>query len=1167
MHPFRFVIWRSGCIILALTTFALFAAEESTPPASTKSASDRAEIAQILADCDAARARNEIKTARDLAEKALTVSRRLPPGDPAFVRVALRVRGLWCEYYLAQRNTKGALASADEAIRIVQLYVRDEKQLEAEARRWSGYAVALATQSLPVGDPLRVHAEIREAEIQCWLALRVGDPARARAPAERGVDLARPHLKPGDPTRVARLLDLAYVRLLANDRPAALPVAEEAANEARLQPSGNEVSGVSAALIAATVHASTETPDAEALSRDLNAVAAFFPRNGDGRETLARVFLPRFVWEPLREIARTEAEKGDSQNDEARFRQRLDKIDAALRSAHLDNSETRLGRLALARFQWEGRRITAAENTLDALDVDARASTKAPGLVAPYWNLKGLIAAERFDLEQARTAFETSLALYRQAKSADEADPLNGLGLLLLRQGDFEAARGPLRAAVEINTRRGASISPLNRVTALLNLAAATAKAPEAETLRRQALTIAQSATPPSPYAVHLCRNALGHGFYQRGQIAEARLEFQRAREIAVAAFGPGHFHTAESEVNLGWMALAANRPAEARDLFRAALASFRATRGTDDPRTAEALTYLALALAGSGEEAESRRLLEEAIGLRERYLRRIFRSSLSERDRLALVQELRVHPESSTWPGALDTYLQLGPQLKIPVEDQYRHILTWKGVISRHAPPRAADLEADPKVTAIASQREAAVRRLRDAVLHDPRGEAVVKLEAEVDTLERSLRAVSPRFRSGGDTSSDATPEALAAALPKGSALLDIIKVRRHLSVQGGQGPSAGLVYIAMLLRPDRPLTRVDLGDAETLDASVNSFRNMIEANDDYDDPAAVLSQRLREPLAPHLADVKTLAIAADGLLHRLPFAAVPGARPGTFWIDELLFVTVVSSQSLLNRDSGHDSKRSGALLIGGVDYGPADAAPNANDRGAKSTRGMLSKSWSKLDGTLKEAEDVAAAFRKAFPEEKPVEVLSGSAPRKRLLQATLPKRRFVHLATHGIYDLADDLGDSFATVGASTAFGSCIVLAGANLGDPDSYLTAEEMGELDLRGVDLFVLSACQSGLGRVREGQGMIGLLSALDRAGAHRVLCSLWSVDDRATQVVMQSFYRHLWASGTSESAAEALRSAQRELIAGNPGETEKPYAHPYFWAPFFLTGDGNALPMR
>jgi CHAT domain-containing protein len=132
--------------------------------------------------------------------------------------------------------------------------------------------------------------------------------------------------------------------------------------------------------------------------------------------------------------------------------------------------------------------------------------------------------------------------------------------------------------------------------------------------------------------------------------------------------------------------------------------------------------------------------------------------------------------------------------------------------------------------------------------------------------------------------------------------------------------------------------------------------------------------------------------------------------------------------------------------------------------------------------------------------------------------------------------------------------------VCAGANAPAPegreDGLLTAEEVGWLDLSRVELVVLSACETGLGESRSGEGLIGLRRAFRTAGAKTVISALWSVKDDSTSELMQDFYEKLWLEGLGK--AEALRQAQLAMLDKNRAETGD--ALPSTWGAFVLSGD-------
>lgn len=176
------------------------------------------------------------------------------------------------------------------------------------------------------------------------------------------------------------------------------------------------------------------------------------------------------------------------------------------------------------------------------------------------------------------------------------------------------------------------------------------------------------------------------------------------------------------------------------------------------------------------------------------------------------------------------------------------------------------------------------------------------------------------------------------------------------------------------------------------------------------------------------------------------------------------------------------------------------------------------------------------------------------------------------LHVATHGFYytkEEADNaryqfmLLDNIASVEDKALTRSGLLLSGANhiLEDhiipdnvEDGILTAKEIAEVDLRGLDLVVLSACQTGLGDIAQGEGVFGLQRGFKKAGANTILMSLWKVDDEATEILMTQFYKN-WLSGQSKH--QSLLNAQKNLREYRNANGEQCYNSPKYWAAFIL----------
>jgi len=142
------------------------------------------------------------------------------------------------------------------------------------------------------------------------------------------------------------------------------------------------------------------------------------------------------------------------------------------------------------------------------------------------------------------------------------------------------------------------------------------------------------------------------------------------------------------------------------------------------------------------------------------------------------------------------------------------------------------------------------------------------------------------------------------------------------------------------------------------------------------------------------------------------------------------------------------------------------------------------------------------------------------------------------VHVATHGLLD-------------AERPQFTGVVLSLVGNKDNDGFLRTDEIFNLRM-GAPLVMLSACETGLGKEKRGEGVIGLTRAFMYAGAPTVGVSLWSVADKSTAELMTDFYRRLLGSASSSSAA--MRAAQLGLISG------KKYSGPFYWAPFVIEGD-------
>lgn len=444
----------------------------------------------------------------------------------------------------------------------------------------------------------------------------------------------------------------------------------------------------------------------------------------------------------------------------------------------------------------------------------------------------------------------------------------------------------------------------------------------------------------------------------------------------------------------------------------------------------------------------------------------------------------------------------------------------------------------------------------------------------------------------------------AVRAALPADAVLVDYLEYTHYRGPDNHRGRLQQEKRLAaFVVRPDRDPVFVPLGPAAAVEKAVTEWRVALADRGREpvaDRAAAAVARLVWAPLQPHLGSASTVLVAPDGPVCFLSFAALPGRAPGTYLLEDYTLGYLPSGRAAL--DLGRpvaDRGGRGLLAVGGIEYGGRPAGGNAVAR----LRGMSPAAavWKDLPCTEAEAEGVADRFGRAYREE-PVERLGSRTAGARQFARALDRHwRCVHFAGHGFFADPDTDVSLFAGRAGKDAPGRAAVhrewqvfgrnqlllsgLVFARTDDPgDGLLTAEEVAGFDLRGTDLVVLSACETGLGGSAGGEGVLGLQRAFLGAGAGCMVTSLWKVNDAATSVLMDEFYANLLDKKLSKW--EALRQAQL-VVLRDLGRVRKRDAElsrglkvgttldlppadgpagdrtrPSLWAAFVVSGDGR-----
>jgi CHAT domain-containing protein len=495
--------------------------------------------------------------------------------------------------------------------------------------------------------------------------------------------------------------------------------------------------------------------------------------------------------------------------------------------------------------------------------------------------------------------------------------------------------------------------------------------------------------------------------------------------------------------------------------------------------------------------------------------------------------------------------------------------------------------LSANPKTRQAANELQAITRRI--AALSGssrPAREQLQELTLEQERLEAKLSGLSAEARAAFEDLVP-SPETLAKSLPEGVVLVDYLFHWRSGIVYRDGRQNWVRHLVAFVSRRGKAVARIDLGPAERIEVAVGLWRKALIAREDGQAEGAAVKRFIWSPLEEHTRGAKALLVSPNEALATVPFAALPGKKPGTYLIEDVALAVVPVPQLLLEMLKRPDKAKRfkpSLLVVGDVDYDRGGPAPkvDAGDRGAPLG---VRRDWGRLGDTSAEVAAVSRSFLGLFEGGTVTDISKGKATKARVREA-LAKVRYAHLATHAFFaqegimsalggEKMDGLFGRGGVTGWHPLLLSGVVLAGANRepkeGEEDGILTALEVSEMELPKLELVVLSACETGLGKSAGGEGILGLQRAFAVAGARTVVASLWQVDDRATRALMSDFYAAAWDTEKVISRAEALRQAQLKMLKDGaarggivklkpPRGKPTPRLPPYYWAGFVLSGD-------
>jgi CHAT domain-containing protein/Tfp pilus assembly protein PilF len=717
------------------------------------------------------------------------------------------------------------------------------------------------------------------------------------------------------------------------------------------------------------------------------------------------------------------------------------------------------------------------------------------------------------------------------------ARSLSNLATVYNSMGDYAKALPLFERALAINEK---ALGPQHPNTAMIlnNLASvydSMGDYAKVMPLYERALAINEKTLGPQHPNTATILGNLAQLYRNMGDYDKALSLHERALAIREKSLGSEHPDTAMSLNNLASVYNAMGDYAKALPLYERSLAIWEKALGPEHPNTATSLSNLAGLNYEMGSVAEACNYAARHISAKQRELQTI----------LAQDEDTRLAWQSvnqSFWLACIlepDTIADLVLRMKGVVLDS----LVEDRSIALAAQSNSEGAESLKKIAQLQA-------RLSKLAFETGQEEEVARLKGEISQIQRDM-AAKYLGRNLQRASATITQADITAKLSEGSALIDFFQFHDP-KLKGDEAECLG----AILMAPNNKLEFVRIDGAKAICQAIESLRNGITNGDAacVKSETEILSEKLWRPIAQKIPEgTNRLLISPDGDLNFLSFAALL-SEDGKFLAESYDISYVGNARDLLRESNTQAPKR---IRIFGNPIFDRTAGPAEENRLA--FRNMEVDVFGQiqlppLPGTEKECTEIQKIAANSgwdletFTRER--------ADEKTIRQTSKPG--ILHLATHGFYlnsytpPIASTRGMSVIGVETSTTNkkgvdpmrASGIALTGAQstlrswaerkAPDPDNdgILTAEEVAALNLEGTWLVSLSACETGVGEARSGEGVLGLRRSFMMAGAENLLMTLWPVSDQTTSEIMADFYREALKT---RNAPGSLAKVQREWL--------------------------------
>jgi tetratricopeptide (TPR) repeat protein len=957
--------------------------------------------------------------------------------------------------------------------------------------------------------------------------------------AERAIEVSKRVRGPEQPETAAALNNLGFLFQRIGDYPKAEPLLQEALR-IRQKVLGPEHPDTASSLNKLAVlyqdmheYAKAEPLYQEALRIRQKVLGAEHPGTASSLNNLA------LLYQDMHEYAKAEP----------LYREALRICQKVLRPEH---PETATSLNNLATLYWRMGEYAKAEPLYqEALRIRRKVLGPEHPDTASTLNSLAVLYQDMGEYGKAEPLYQEALQVWQKILGPEHpnaATSLNNLASLYQGMGEHAKAEPLFQEALRIRKKVLGPEHPdtaesLNNLALLYQGMGEYAKA---EPLFQEALQIVQKVLGEEHPDTAISLNNLAALYQAMGEYAKAEPLFQEALRIRQKILGPEHPETAISFNNLGALYWTTGEYAKAEPLYQEALRIRQKILAPWHPDTALSLDNLALLEFGLGRIDQATALARQAFAAELTILSKVF-SFTSEQQRLAYLDIF--HPYS------------LFPFLKGTEADLANAVLRYKGVVldSIVEDRLLAEASQGTEDRKLVEQLNLDKGELGQLLLQPAQklsaetNQRIEALEGEVEKIESQLAQHVAGLGQARHALS-VSLEQVQSTIPNDGALVEYLCYGHYL----GKGEWEQR-YGAIVLFSRGPPLWISLGKASEIEHLVRRYGALVRGSpeeDELSENLQALYEALWAPIDQALpSQTKRIIISPDGELNFISFATLL-TKDKQFLAQTYEVQYIASGRDLLREPKLSTTKE--VVLFANPDFDLASTAMLAKpDNGSGSIRGSEKRdvedwSFESLTGTQKESDELIKKF--IGWGWTPSDFTAKEATKEALVKIRSPY--ILHLATHGFFAKEDPtatqpaalLNDRQSVIKSrffkNPMHRSGLALAGAQTTieawkrdevppvQNDGILTAEDVSTLDLQGTWLVTLSACDTGSGEARAGEGVMGLRRGFIQAGAQNLLMTLWPISDEVTVQIMSEFYD---AAHNSGNAPEALAEVQRNWL--------------------------------